>query len=55
MEMLSLSKEVAFLIALVLFLWVGIRIYKEPTCCDKHGIDCNQGRNCPERRSSENN
>ena len=55
MEMLSLSKEVAFLIALVLFLWVGIRIYKEPTCCEKCGIDCNQGRNCPERRSSENN
>jgi hypothetical protein len=28
MEMLSMPKEIAFLIALVIFLWVGIKIYK---------------------------
>jgi nitrogen fixation-related uncharacterized protein len=28
MEMLPVSKEIAFLIALVVFLWVGIKIYK---------------------------
>jgi hypothetical protein len=22
-----------------------------PSCCDHHGIDCCQGRNCPERKT----
>ncbi len=41
-RLLSFLKAWARLVAALL---------REPTCCEKHGINCNQGRDCPMKKS----
>ena len=48
MEMHGLSTEALVLYAFIAFAIVAY-VTRKPTCCDRFGHNCNQGRDCPFR------
>jgi hypothetical protein len=52
MEMYGLSTEALVLYAAIALAVVAY-VTRKPTCCDRFGHDCNEGRNCPIRKANE--
>jgi hypothetical protein len=51
MEVLFMLKETALVIAIIGFVMGAVALWKTPTCCEKSGKDCNEGRDCPRRKN----